>query len=203
MKSLRNKVILSGIVLLFAFIATIGSTYAWFTVSTDSSVTGITLQVTAADNLLIRPKSILNADDEVFTYLRDINNYATSVTASTMQTEGYFYENDGLGSLILTSPWRLKPVTVLGNIDTTYYNDPQDGFTYINNIDAVVAGDGVTTLPTYAIATDNLYAGHYITLEFWMLSQADADKNIVLDSYSISSTVGNSTAQANIANATR
>ena len=54
MKSLRNKVILSGIVLVFAFIATIGSTYAWFTVSQTVSVDTMNLNVSAADNLAIR-----------------------------------------------------------------------------------------------------------------------------------------------------
>ena len=197
MKGLRNKVILSGIVLMFAFIATIGTTYAWFTVSTQSDVTGINLQVTAADNLLIKPKKITGAAD-TFTTLRDTANYSTSITASQMEDVGYFYE-DPTTKLI---PWRLKPATLLGNIDTTYYFDPQDGFTYINNIDTVISSDGATA-PTYAIATDNLYAGFYITLEFWMLSQGDESKDIVLNSFSILSDALNSSAQANIQNAVR
>jgi hypothetical protein len=199
MKSLRNKVILSGIVLLFAFIATIGSTYAWFTVSTESSVTGINLQVTAADNLLIRPKSITNAASENFVYLRDVGNYSTSVSATELETEGYFYE-DPATKLI---PWRLKPSTTISNEGLTDINDPKGGLYYINNIDAVRDGDGTTPLPAYTIATSNLNSGYYITLEFWMLSQGDDPKGIVLNSFSITSGAGNSTGQSQVINATR
>ncbi len=199
MKGLRNKVILSGIVLLFAFIATIGSTYAWFTVSTESNVTGINLEVTAADNLLIRPKSITNSASETFNYLRDTFNYSTSVTASDLEDEGYFYE-DPTTKLI---PWRLKPSTTISNQGTVNVNDPQGGLYYINNIDAVRLGNGTDVTPLYTIATDNLNGGNYITLEFWMLSQSDDPQAIELNSFSISSSSGNSTAQANVQNATR
>ena len=88
MKGLRNKVILSGIVLLFAFIATIGSTYAWFTVSTQTTVEGVSLQVTAADNLLIRAKNY--TDDSAF--MADQLNpiyWSTSLTRSELVTAGY------------------------------------------------------------------------------------------------------------------
>jgi hypothetical protein len=198
MKGLRNKVILSGIVLLFAFIATIGSTYAWFTVSTESNVTGINLQVTAADNLLIRPKSITNNTSENFVYLRDIGNYSTLVTAEQLEDEGYFYE-DPSTQLI---PWRLKPSTTISNQGTVNINDPKGGLYYINNIDAVRAGDG-SVAPAYTLATDNLKDGYYITLEFWMLSQADTNKAIALNSFSITSGTGNSTPQSQVINATR
>lgn len=199
MKGLRNKVILSGIVLLFAFIATIGSTYAWFTVSTESNVTGINLQVTAADNLLIRPKSITNVALENFAYLRDIGNYNTLVTAEQLENEGYFYE-DPETKLI---PWRLKPSTTISNQGSSNINDPKGGLYYINNIDAVRAGDGSTVVPAYTLAADNLKAGYYITLEFWMLSQADTNKAIALNSFSITPGTGNSTPQSQVINATR
>lgn len=198
MKGLRNKVILSGIVLMFAFIATIGSTYAWFTVSTESTVTGINLEVTAADNLLIRPKSIANSASENFTYLRDTGNYSTTVSASQMVTEGYFYEDTDL----MTGPWRLKPSTTISNKGTLNVNDPKGGLYYVDNIDAIRAGNG-STPPTYTIASDNLNSGYYITLEFWMLSQSDDPKNIVLNSYSITPGSGNSTGQEQVINATR
>lgn len=54
MKSLRNKVIMSAIVLAFALVATIGSTYAWFTVSSTVSVSSLTLNVQAGESLLIK-----------------------------------------------------------------------------------------------------------------------------------------------------
>lgn len=197
MKGLRNKVILSGIVLMFAFIATIGSTYAWFTVSTESSVTDITLQVTAADNLLIKPRLYPN-DTEVYDDLIDVVNYDTTISFDEMVTAGYFYDDPGANTI----PWRLKPATILNGDAVT--DDPQDGFFYINNIDSVrESTSGSPVAPIYDNANDNSNTGFYVTLQFWMLSQADEDKDIVLNSFSIGSTTGNSTAQANIQNATR
>ncbi|MFA5698090.1 MAG: hypothetical protein WC888_06695, partial [Candidatus Izemoplasmatales bacterium] len=54
MKSLKTKVILSAIVLMFALVATIGSTYAWFTVSNTVSVSSIQMNVGTQEGLLIR-----------------------------------------------------------------------------------------------------------------------------------------------------
>ena len=54
MKNLRNKIVLSGLVLLFALVATIGSTFAWFTVSDTVDVQTMNLNVKSSESLLIR-----------------------------------------------------------------------------------------------------------------------------------------------------
>lgn len=54
MKALKTKVILSAAVLFFALVATIGSTYAWFTVSNTNTVQAMTLNVQTSDSLLIK-----------------------------------------------------------------------------------------------------------------------------------------------------
>jgi len=54
MKEIRNKVIMSALVLAFAIIATIGTTFAWFTISNTVQVTSLELNVKAENNLLIR-----------------------------------------------------------------------------------------------------------------------------------------------------
>ncbi len=199
MKSLRNKVILSGIVLLFAFIATIGSTYAWFTVSSDTTVEGINLQVTAAENLLIKAKNRLDGSEDSSANLLDASYYENSIDLPYLISKGYFYENitvvDGVATAYDT-PWRLQPSTVLGGGSTA----TAISLTYINNINAVMAGDPVTP-PSYATATANSSTGHYVTIEFYLLSQSSSAENVALTGLTISSSTGNSTAQNIISNA--
>ncbi len=60
MKSLKTKVIMSAVVLVFALLATIGTTYAWFTVSSTVSLNTINIDVTTEESLLIR---VWNEDD--------------------------------------------------------------------------------------------------------------------------------------------
>jgi hypothetical protein len=54
MKQLKTKVLLSAFVLIFALVATIGSTFAWFTVATTVNVETMQLNVQSQDSLLIR-----------------------------------------------------------------------------------------------------------------------------------------------------
>lgn len=177
MKSLRNKVILSGIVLMFAFIATIGSTYAWFTVSTETNIQAIQLNVTAADNLLMMVAE--QAEDEELLYLLDAYNYKTQITTQDFLDKGYLFTGD--------DPWRLQPSTVLGG----HVTEP---LTYLQNIENRV----------YTLATKNAYNGQYIELKFWLLSQSEDDKVIQVSDFGIvTDDLGNTATQLAVRNAVR
>jgi len=177
MKSLRNKVILSGIVLLFAFIATIGSTYAWFTVSTQTTVEALNLQVAAADNLLIRVKKLndgVSGDQtwESESELEKLNvskYWSTSITNQNFIDAGYFYTN--------SEPWRLQPVTII-----------QDGYTAINpktlsHLDIVNVENRKLTeiVDGTDTAKYNAYGGYYIKLELYLLSFSEEIQYVEID----------------------
>jgi hypothetical protein len=207
MKSLRNKVILSGIVLLFAFIATIGSTYAWFTVSTTTEVDTMTLNVTAAENLLIRVKGLTEqysnpAEPATYINLYDPNNYKSYVSITDLYNGGYMVDNTQ------GTPWRLQPSTVVYDPDTLStpgktiiaFKDPnnRDDLTIYNS----------TTNPTGDLeyATSNSNNGHYIKLEFWMFSQSETPTGVELSGLTIDATraaLGNLSQQQAVDDAVR
>jgi len=185
MKGLRNKVILSGIVLVFAFIATIGSTYAWFTVSTETTVEGVELEVAAANNLLIRARN--TTDDSSYTANpTDPQFWETSLDMDYLMGQGW------LGTE--ASPWRLKPGTIIQPSYTSY--DPMT----INQISNI--GDPDRTLTP--ITTEyNANDGYYIELDLYLLSQGDEDVTISLDDAATLITATSSGAMAAVQNATR
>lgn len=53
MKTFKTKILLAGIITVFAFIVTIGTTYAWFTIGQNSAVSAIQLRVETDTSLLI------------------------------------------------------------------------------------------------------------------------------------------------------
>lgn len=174
MKGLRNKVILSGIVLLFAFIATIGSTYAWFTVSSSTQIESMTLNVTAADNLLLRARTVATNDENLL-FLQDAGNYSTFITLEELILAGYLFDSysgtPGEASFEGIGPWRLQPSTVLG--------DHVDG-DLLQYLPQVTSRD-------YSPATENDNNGQYIKLEFWLLSQSEEPQTIQLNNFFIDS----------------
>jgi len=195
MKSLRNKVILSGIVLLFAFMATVGSTYAWFTVSSSAEVEEMTLNVTAAENLLIRVKGLTEqyTDDQAAGYvdLNDPSNYDSNIALQDLIDGGYQLQADP------STAWRLQPATIL-------YDDGSntaDGkfLTYFPNVNSRSA---LTTAGDLDLAIENNNNGHYIKLEFWMLSQDETSRDVEMSTFSI--TADNTITERNaVANAVR
>jgi hypothetical protein len=174
MKSLRNKVILSGIVLLFAFIATIGSTYAWFTVSTQTSVEALELQVAASDNLLIRVKKLNDGTGGDYTFENaadqlNMDFWSTSIVNQDFLDAGYFMTG--------VDPWRLQPVTII-----------QDGYGSFNtktlsHLDPLDTADRGLTEIVDGTDTDkyNDYSGYYIKLEMYLLSLSDDSKQVEVD----------------------
>lgn len=197
MKALKTKVILSGIVLVFAFIATIGTTFAWFTVSQTATVDTMTLNVTSADSLLIMPVDSGSLatpatgwtvdDDEGTDDLLTASNYYTYIN-ETILLNDYNYE---VGASL--APWRLSPSTVVED-DYASYN-----LKTLNVID-----DFDTRTLTSATANDE--NGDYLELKFWVLLEGEANETAALeliDTSAIASNAANSTGQANIANAVR
>jgi hypothetical protein len=103
------------------------------------------------------------------------------------------------GYLPSTNAWRLRPASIYGGGSTA----TAIALTYINNMEAVMAGNGTTPVPTYAAAVMNSESGHYIQIKLWLLSQAGETQDLFLNDLTITSAAGNSSAQSIIANAVR
>ncbi len=175
MKSLKTKVILSAVVLVFALIATIGSTYAWFTVSNQVSVNTINITVESSESLLIRPWNTDEAETEGQVYssylygdggaawtLDDFSSVA-DITTSTAYGSGY-------------TAWRLLPVTSLAGEtsgDTTYDSIDITSLRYLT--------DATDSTRPLAAATANSSTGHYLQFKFWLLRPAGSNTDIVFD----------------------
>jgi hypothetical protein len=199
MKALRTKVILSGIVLVFAFIATIGTTFAWFTVSSTVTVDTMTINVTSADSLLILPKDNTGTNTYVATGegntgteidLLDTANYETLINATDLVDYGY-----EVGNTPGTS-WRLSPVTI---IDTDYAGG------YDATTLSAIDSNNFSTRDLVA-AVENDENGDYIKLEFWVLLQGEDGSNGVVEltsDSSITSIDDNTGLQDEVANAVR
>lgn len=166
MKSLRNKVVLSAIVLAFALIATIGSTYAWFTVSQNVTVESMTLNVTAEDSLLIK---VFETGDDAGTVANDLLTFSTTLSNADLIAQ---YTD------LLT--YKLQPVTSIQ--DDYLSTDPQQ-LNYLSNLT-----EFDRPLADAETFKNNAVDGKFIELSFWLYSQAADAKNVVLDSYSITAT---------------
>jgi len=90
MKALKTKVILSAFVLLFALVATIGSTYAWFTVSNTVSVSAFNLEVQTSPSLLIRLWDEVNGDTADGTWTA--TDFKNTIAASDFTSSTYYDE---------------------------------------------------------------------------------------------------------------
>jgi len=188
MKSLKSKVILSAIVLLFALVATIGSTYAWFTVSSTVEVPGITMNVKSSKSLLIRPYYSDSA--EVGSgYLEVPANYYTTLTEAQIIT----IPAADVAFGTYTSPyanigtWRMDNATAISTL--TMPTVPGTGFEAgaLNGTDLQALDLDAKTISD--VSGGNSASGFYIDLEFWLFSQLTAE-NIVLQDLVISTTSG-------------
>jgi len=162
MKSLRNKVIMSAIVLAFALIATIGSTYAWFTVSSTVTATGITLNVQSADSLLIR---IYDGETNptTDTDLLLANTYSSSIDSgdfAAATTAGY----DAMSTWTLHAVTAAASETLAGEVDYTTLNPKS--LRYLDQLDQAVPTRHLTSA-----SLGNQTDGFYVDVRFWVLSQ--------------------------------
>jgi len=192
MKTLRTKVILSAFVLLFALVATIGSTYAWFTVSSTVNVESMQLNVKAVDNLLIliaddTESSGLPAPSETLD-LTVPSNYKSSVTSTDVQGV-YDYTGGGI------APWTLYPVTAL---QTGYVTKDAKALNSMS-----IGEDTNLVRNLTATSAQNSSAGNFIEFKFWLYLQSNDGlaKNITLSDLSITSS--DDAPKNNVVNAVR
>ena len=100
MNNYKNKILLAGVVTIFAFLVTIGSTYAWFTVGRTSTIGPIEMSVKTDTSLLIlldngytdvanhdflvNPSNYLSAlSNDDFTGIYDFTNITLSPITTT------------------------------------------------------------------------------------------------------------------------
>lgn len=168
MKNLRVKVWLSGVVLLFAIVASFGTTYAWFTVSNIVNVDSMAMTVTSDESLLIRVyKGEYEGDaaqdllDEAS--LLDASLYLNTLTIDDIKLSAKYSGFDA---------YRLSPVTAA---DTVAYEGLNGKALKTMNILTK------TLTPT---VNANSSTGDFIELKFWLMAQI-TDENIVLSDLSI------------------
>jgi hypothetical protein len=168
MKALKTKVILSGIVLVFAFIATIGTTFAWFTVSQTATVESMTLNVTAEDSLLIQ----VAADNSSYT--------DAPVLASEYQTNVSNADIDALYTGF--ESYRLRPVTAVSE----YYDTTAVALTPFD-LRTIATDDSKTINPENLGSDLNSTTGRYIELKFFLLYQSadNSQADLILSSPSV------------------
>lgn len=94
LKQYGKKIYATTIVLLFAFLLTIGSTYAWFTLSEGTQVQGLQFSLTTSESLLIlMDNGSYDLDDpDDYLYLTTPTNYVTSLTTAKIKEQYDFTE---------------------------------------------------------------------------------------------------------------
>ncbi len=175
MKALKTKVILSAFVLLFALVATIGSTFAWFTVATTVEVSSMELNIQSQDSLLIRMANrdgsiaeVEGLDDDLF----EATQYKTTLTLADIQAYYSF------------ATWRLEPVTAV----QANYNEVSGKILSVLDR-SVPANNNLRPLTAITDPDDiNSATGKVIELNFYLLSQeATLTRDIVLQDLTITS----------------
>lgn len=183
MKSLKSKVILSAVVLIFALVATIGSTFAWFTVSATVTASSITLNVTTQESLLIKVANETVAYGTTPT--ADEYNaltYKTAVTASDFTS--------GLGWAL--NDYVVQPSTI---INTDYTAIVPNSY---NTIDVSDPTRPLSSITDPFNATD----GYAIQLKFWVMTQSETAE-LRFTSPVITANTGNTTVNGQVANSMR
>lgn len=153
MKSLKSKVILSAVVLIFALVATIGSTFAWFTVSSTVTASSLTLNVSTEKSLLIKVANL----NETYTSPKDYDplNYTTALTSTDFTGDLGYYLNS----------WVLRPSTAV---------DPGYNTAYVNTFASIEQTSGNLT-NLLAAGINNASTGYVVQLKFWVMAQSAAN----------------------------
>ncbi|MDD4184208.1 MAG: hypothetical protein PHI01_02175, partial [Candidatus Izemoplasmatales bacterium] len=72
MKEIKRKLLLTALVIVFAFVATAGTTYAWFQISPTVEAESLNFNMQSKDSLLLRVYNGENPDDTYYYYQNDI-----------------------------------------------------------------------------------------------------------------------------------
>ncbi|MBN2540145.1 MAG: hypothetical protein JXB08_01325 [Bacilli bacterium] len=165
---------MSAIVLVFALIATVGSTYAWFTVSNQVTVNTINITVESSESLLIRTWRTGEAETEGQVY----GDYLYGDASAAWTLDDFSSVADITDSPYYASytAWRLLPVTALAGEtsgDTTYDSIDITTLRYLTSATSA-------TRPL-AAATANNASGHFLEFKFWLLRPSGTNTNILFD----------------------
>ncbi|PKK97617.1 MAG: hypothetical protein CVV58_00340 [Tenericutes bacterium HGW-Tenericutes-3] len=198
MKSLKSKVILSAVVLIFALVATIGSTFAWFTVSNTVATSNISLNVISADSLLIKLANYTAADGDA-TAAAQLNpaNYSQSATINdtTLDAAGYI----DLGASESMDLWQLGLVTAVQPGYATVTANPAELRTMVT----AVATNPDRELSAGAYTGFNSQSGGAIQLKFWVMSQSSANKYLRVNELLITGTTASTEVNTALQNSMR
>ncbi len=172
MKALKTKVMLSAFVLLFALVATIGSTFAWFTTSSQVAVDSFQLEVQTVDSLLIRVWNGESLATEGNTLL-DAQTYSTNLTEDMINDVAMYSTFPG---------YKLTPVTAAQQTGTY----PSLTYTTLNPFALSILDIGSNTRAALGSpVANNDTTGNYIELKFWLMSQGLGTKEVVLQNLNI------------------
>ncbi len=200
MREIKKKMLLTAVVLIFAFAVTAGTTYAWFTTSQTVELKEITVNVKAFKSVLIK---LADADAE-FNYLGYSSNLVPSSYYQLLTNDFFDYnpsnpEDIDFGYRL--HAWELTPVTVIDPTYTTVHGDQFNRFTNVDlsdhtrSLSPINANRYVGTFDelteTWSVGNGgqiNSPHGGVIQLKFWVMSQAAGTIPLYLNSLIISTT---------------
>ncbi|MCK7485957.1 MAG: hypothetical protein MZU97_10710 [Bacillus subtilis] len=84
MSALYKKIVMTGLVVLVAFVITIGSTYAWFTIGQTADVGNMDLTISSSESILILMDNNYNINDNG-AFLNTPTNYKSILRTSDIQ----------------------------------------------------------------------------------------------------------------------
>jgi len=173
MKALKTKVLLSAFVLLFALAATVGSTYAWFTVAQTVTVNSIQMDIESADPLMLikvaDPAATIAVPGDAS--VGDPSTYDGALTNAEIISE---YEDFSL--------WNLSDVTALqAGYDTKSAKT-------LNKMNTLSPWTRALTETT----DKNSATGDFWEFKFWIYSQDEIDRDIVVKDLAITYVSGGS-----------
>ncbi len=186
MKALKMKVIMSAVVLLFALVATIGSTFAWFTVTATNAVAVPEFNIQAQDSLLVK-FAAFDATQSQYASHQDPSAYKQTIIYDDFV--GTDYANIG--------SWHLLPVSA---ISADYASVEPASLKIMNMETRVLSPTGVVVNNNFGGVAEQ---GHIIRLKFWVMSQAESSKNLRITSPLVEGTTTFVDVDAMIANSTR
>ncbi len=171
---MRNKLIPAIAMLAVSAVTLTTASYAWFTMSKEVSVTGIQLQATAPDNVLIAMASTTSSGNtttnpEIADPVWDTTNYKTHFKPAVELGNPQFMRR---GSE------KLKPASSLTGKEL-FYTDGAD------QAGAAVADQSIftkvnTTTPNQQSASGG-NDGYYVDANLWIMTTGETDVNLALD----------------------